>query len=72
MGKRMRVVGWNVQPVIMADDGENLTEVQVQPQRITAAQWQAFKAGGDETALESLRRQVEESGPDGRVPPAPS
>jgi hypothetical protein len=56
---RMRLVGWNVQPVVMADDGENLTPVQVGPQTIPAAGWDAFKDGGDARALESLRAQVE-------------
>jgi hypothetical protein len=55
----MRVAAWVVQPVIYADDGEHLTEQQVQPQRIPAAQWQAFKDGGDGQALEQLRQQVE-------------
>ena len=57
---RMRVVGWNVQPVVMADDGENLTPVEVTGQMIPAAQWQRFKDGGDEEALAALREQVEQ------------
>lgn len=56
---RMRVVGWNVQPVIMADDGENLVPVPVAPQMITAAQWEAFKAGGDADALAQIRAELE-------------
>lgn len=55
----MRVVGWQVQPVIMSDDGENLTPVNVGPQMVTAAQWQAFKDGGDVAALAQVRAQVE-------------
>lgn len=55
----MRLVGWNVQPVVMADDGENLTPVQIGSQMIPAAAWQDFKDGGDEQALASLREQVE-------------
>jgi hypothetical protein len=55
----MRLVGWNVQPVIMSDDGENLTAVNVQAVQIPAAQWQAFKDGGDIAALEQVRPQVE-------------
>lgn len=56
---RMRLVGWNVQPVVMADDGENLSPVQVGGQMIPAAGWEDFKAGGDERALDALRAQVE-------------
>lgn len=59
MAIRMRLVGWNVQPVVMADDGENLTAVEVSGQMIPAAQWQRFKDGGDEEALAALREQVE-------------
>jgi hypothetical protein len=47
-----------VQPVIMADDGDNLTEIQVGASMVPAAQWQAFKGGGDEAALDSIREQV--------------
>ena len=55
----MRLVGWQVMPVVMADDGENLEPVQVQGAQIPAAQWQAFKDGGDKEALESVRAQIE-------------
>ena len=65
----MRLVGWNVQPVVMADDGENLTPVEVGAQMVPAAQWEAFKAGGDVAALDNIRAQVEkpESGPAPRL-----
>jgi hypothetical protein len=59
MTTRMRVVGWNVQPVIMADDGEELTPVPVQATMINNADWQGFKDGGDKSALEELRPKVE-------------
>ena len=59
----MRLVGWNVQPVVMADDGENLTPLEVAPQMIPAANWAAFKDGGDETALGSIRAQIEKVEP---------
>jgi hypothetical protein len=56
---RMRLVGWNVQPVLMADDGDNLTSVQVSAYTVPAAEWEAFKTGGDERALQQLRQQIE-------------
>lgn len=56
---RMRVVAWVVQPVVMADDGENLREVPIKPVRIPAAEWQAFKDGGDEIGLAQAREQIE-------------
>lgn len=59
MSNRMRVVGWQVQPIIMADDGDTLTPVQLQPVQIPLAQWQAFKDGGDMQALEQVRAQIE-------------
>ena len=67
----MRVVGWQVVPVIMADDGENLEPVEVRGQQILAAQWQAFKDGGDEAALDGLRAQVEGTAVPEADPPAP-
>ncbi len=60
MTTRMRLVGWSVQPMVMADDGENLTPVNIGPQMIPAAQWQTFKDGGDEAALEQVRTQIEQ------------
>jgi hypothetical protein len=42
----------------MADDGDNLTEIKVSATMVPAAQWQAFKGGGDEAALDSIREQV--------------
>ena len=66
MSARIRLVGWQVQPVVMADDGENLTPVQVSGRMIPASEWQAFKDGGDAAALEAVRRQFEQAtlGPD--------
>lgn len=60
MSTRLRVIGWKVQPVLMADDGENLTPLETNVQTIPAKDWPAFKDGGDEQALEALRSQVEE------------
>jgi hypothetical protein len=59
MTTRMRLVGWQVQPVVMADDGENLTPVNVNPVMVPASGWDAFKAGGDDQALAQLRDQIE-------------
>lgn len=70
--RRMRLVGWAVQPVVMADDGENLEPVPVQPLTIPAAQWDEFKNGGDESALDTLRQQVEGSPAPGSPPDPPA
>ena len=63
MSARMRLVGWEVRPVVMADDGENLTPVNINPQMIPAAAWQTFKDGGDAEALGSLRARIETDSP---------
>jgi hypothetical protein len=63
----MRLVGWNVQPVLMADDGDNLTPVSVTAYIVPASEWETFKSGGDAEALEALRRQIET--PSGSVAP---
>lgn len=59
----MRLVAWNVQPVVMADDGEHLTPVDIGAQAIPAAAWERFKNGGDAAALEALRGQIETEEP---------
>ena len=55
---RIRVVGWEVRPITMADDGENLTPVNVQAVMIPAAEWQSFKDGGDRAALQSIGDRI--------------
>jgi hypothetical protein len=61
---RMIHGGWMAVPIVgrLHDDG-TYEEVQVQPAKFTAAQWQAFKAGGDEQALEQVRQQIEQPAP---------
>lgn len=60
MSVKVRLVAWEVRPVIVADDGEHLTEVPIpEPARIAAREWSAFKDGGDEQAIDRLREQVE-------------
>lgn len=58
MSSRLRVVGWNVQPVVMVDDGEDLTPLTVEHRMIPASQWAEFKNGGDAAALDSVREQL--------------
>ena len=58
MTARVRLVGWNVQPVLMVDDGEDLTPVNVGAIQIPAKEWDKFKNGGDEQALAELRQQA--------------
>ena len=58
---RMRLVGWEVRPVVMVDDGDNLTPVPVDPMMVPAARWDEFKAGKDEEALAGVRAQIEGS-----------
>lgn len=67
--KRLRVVGWNVQPIVMVDDGDNLTPLKIDPQMIPAAAWDEFKSGGDDASLTPLREQIEASS--GAAAPVP-
>lgn len=65
----MRVKGWQVVPIVEADDGtdEGTHGVQVKPTVIHVRDWAAFKNGGDEEALAGLRAQVEgPAGPPGK------
>jgi hypothetical protein len=55
----MRVRGWQVMPVVVTDDGDDLEDISVRPVMIPAREWQAFKDGGDEQALEQIRAQIE-------------
>lgn len=54
---RVRLVAWRVQPIVMADDGDQLVPIPVQPADIPASQWQDFKDGGDELAIDQIREQ---------------
>lgn len=56
---RMRLVGWRVQPVVMSDDGENLRPFDVASVVIPAENWQAFKDGDDEQALQQVKAHLE-------------
>jgi len=71
MPVRLRLVGWNVQPVLMADDGDELVAVPVTSHYIPASDWEQFKHGGDEEALEILRKQVEDGDGDPAAGPRP-
>jgi hypothetical protein len=55
----MRLVGWQVTPIVMRDDGEHLEPVRIGAAMIPAREWQAFKDGGDEQALDQVRQQIE-------------
>jgi hypothetical protein len=57
--KKMRLIGWSVQPVIMVDDGENLEPVDIKGEFVPARKWNEFKNGGDERGLASLRARLE-------------
>jgi hypothetical protein len=60
---RLRLVGWAVQPVVLTDDGETLMPLPVGGTQILAADWQAFKDGGDEAAIAAIREQIESRTP---------
>lgn len=60
---RARVTGWELRPVVFADDGENLTQIPIGPRIISTSEWEAFKDGGDVLAIEAVRQQIEGSNP---------
>ena len=54
MSKKLRLVGWQIQPVLFADDGETLDPVQVDP--IMVRDLASFDA---DLALAKVRETVE-------------
>lgn len=58
---RIRVVQYLVTPVVVVDDGENLTPLDVQPIQVPAARWEEFVSGGLAQALAALQEQVDPS-----------
>jgi hypothetical protein len=65
---KSRVVGWRVQPIVFADDGETLQPVNVNPTEIPAADWPAFTRDGWKAALADIDEQVQALEP----PPKPN
>lgn len=67
MSKILTVVGWTVQPdVRLIEDGRS-ERLPVDAVYVDSAQWDIFKGGGDQEAIDQLRAQVEEPKP----PPKP-
>jgi hypothetical protein len=56
---RLRVVGWQVTPVLMTDDGENLRPLTLPPAMIPGEDWAAFVEGGWKEQLDRLRDEIE-------------
>lgn len=67
--KRLRVVGFVVQPQFVVDDGDTLTPLPVGPVNVSAADWPNVLAVVAE-ATEALRQQVEEPPPQEIAPDA--
>lgn len=55
MSKRVRVIQYVVHPVLVADDGDNLEPLQVEPITVPAAGWADFIGGGLDGALAELQ-----------------
>lgn len=61
MTKRLRVVSFQVMPVLMVDDGDQLEALPVQPVSVSAADWpNVHDLLAD--AIGRLRTQVEQEG----------
>jgi hypothetical protein len=63
MTTRVRLLKVIVQPVVVIDDGETLTELVGQPATVSAAQWPTYATTEFAAAMEQLRQQVEEPTP---------
>lgn len=57
--KKARIVGWNVQPVVMVDDGDDLVSQPVEPMFIPAKQWDEWSAQGWQADVDTLKKQIE-------------
>jgi len=62
--RKLRIVKVAVQLVAVADDGENITELDISPVSVPWAQWQAFIDGGFGEAIATVRAQVETPDPE--------
>lgn len=60
--KTVRPVKWIVQPVFLADDGENLEELAVEPLAIPARDWEAWAGGGWRDGVAELQAKVAGAG----------
>lgn len=70
MSTRVRVVQYVVQPILVADDGENLTPLEVKPMTVPAAAWAAFVESGLGDALAKLEADLNADEPTDRsIPP---
>jgi hypothetical protein len=58
---RMRILGYEVRPIILADDGDLLKPVSIDAQMLNPLQFRKF-AEDPEKALDDIRKQIEASG----------
>lgn len=74
--KRVRLVKVIVQPVVVVDDGETLTEHVADPLVVPAKEWGAFDSEGFQRAMAGLSEQLLSQAdgpvavPDSEAPPA--
>lgn len=64
MRSRLRVVSFTVQVNAVADDGEHLTPVPIEPVQIPAAEWDQWVARGLPVALRVAEAQLNGETPD--------
>lgn len=65
MSKRVRVIQYVIHPVLVVDDGADLTPLDVEPITVPAAGWASFIEGGLASALAGLEAQVNDATADG-------
>lgn len=64
MSTRVRAIQYVVQPILVADDGTDLTPLQIEPLTIPAAEWATFVGTGLADALANLEAGLNESDED--------
>lgn len=68
MTTKLRVIKMVLQPVVVLDDGETLTEIEVQPIVVPWKAWDAYVNGGLAEAMAQLEAQL---APPETEPPTP-
>jgi hypothetical protein len=58
--KRARIIQFIIQPVVVADDGENLTPIDVKPVAVAAASLAQFAVNGAADLLAQIQKQLDE------------
>ena len=59
MATRARLVAWSITPVVMLDDDENLTPLDVRPLQVAPKDLRQWIESGPETVMAQIQEQVQ-------------